>query len=330
MKLWLMRAFAIFTTALFLYGCAQSVKLIQPAENNQGQRVAMQNQQGEITLEVKFHSRANQNTFVAKLDNTPITSAFPMSGYRRTATVSSVQGPHVLRLEADMSPSKAFDSLRHNYNFTVCQAPSPPFCDRFTRDGYLRCSYRWFDEGKSDSYEIKDGHLKISVSRGEDLWGGVPLKRGAPLMLHPAPAGNYVVESLVDSEWSPGSYPRINTQVGLFVFEDVENWLFFGFTFHRSQAGTLSDGNGLIITSTIGDSSRIEHYEDFGPPLIGTLKIEKSGNLWRFYVKAGSSWNQVGPSVQVSLGNHEVGMGAKSFKSGGTAVRGHFDNFCVR
>jgi hypothetical protein len=156
MKLWLMRTFAIFTTALFLYGCAQSVKLIQPAENNQGQRVAMQNQQGEITLEVKFHSRANQNTFVAKLDNTPITSAFPMSGNRRTATVSSVQGPHVLRLEADMSPSRAFDILGRNYNFIVCQAPSPPFCDYFTRDGYLRCSYRWFDEGRSDSYEIKE------------------------------------------------------------------------------------------------------------------------------------------------------------------------------
>ena len=202
------------------------------------------------------------------------------------------------------------------------------FSDSFS--GNLDPSYRFFDEVKTDSYLISGGRLRITVSRGEDLWGGVPIKRGAPLMLHPAPAGDYEVECYVNSEWSPGSYPRINTQVGLFVFGDVENWLFFGFTFHRSQESTLSDGNGLIITSTIGDASRIVHYEDFGPPLIGTLKIEKSGNLWRFYVKAGSSWNQVGPPVQASLGNHEVGMGAKSFQSGGTAVRGHFENFIIR
>lgn len=202
------------------------------------------------------------------------------------------------------------------------------FSDSFS--GNLDPSYRKFDELRTDNYEVVGGRLRITASRGQDLWGSPPIKRGAPLLLHAAPAGNYEVESLVDSEWSPGSYPRINTQVGLFVFEDVENWLFFGFTFHRSQGGTLSDGNGLIITSTIGDASRIVHYEDFGPPLIGTLKIEKSGNLWRFYVKSGSSWNQVGPPVQALLGNHEVGMGAKSFQSGGTAVRGHFENFIIR
>lgn len=202
------------------------------------------------------------------------------------------------------------------------------FVDPFS--GNLDPGYRFFDEGRSDSYLISGGQLSITASRREDLWGGVPIKRGAPLMLRPAPAEDYEVECYVDSEWSPGAYPRINTQVGLFVFEDVENWLFFGFTFHRSQGGTLSDGNGLIITSTIGDASRIVHYEDFGPPLIGTLKIEKSGNSWRFYVKAGSSWNQFGPPLRAALGNHEVGMGAKSFKSGGTAVRGHFDNFIIR
>lgn len=328
MKSWIMRILAIPAAVLFVYGCAQSVKLRQPAENSQGQRVAMQNQQGEITLEIEFHPRADQNTFVADLDNAPITSEFPTSGIRRTATVNASQGPHVLRLEADMSPSRAFDSLGRNYKFTVCKASSPPFCDRFARDGYLRDSYRWFDEGRADTYQISGGQLQITAGMGQDLWG--ELKRGAPLMLHPAPEGNYAVESFVDSEWSPGSYPRTNTQVGLFVFENVENWLFFGFTFHRSQGGTLPDGNGLIITSTIGNSSRVVYYEDFGPPLIGTLKIEKSGNLWRFYVKSGSSWNQVGPPVQASFGCHEVGMGVKSFKSGGTAVRGHFDNFCIR
>jgi len=201
--------------------------------------------------------------------------------------------------------------------------------DYFSRDGYLNTDWRWFDDGKEDSYEVKDGYLTIMVSQGEDLWGGIPLKRGAPLMLRTAPAGNYTVESHVNSYWSrdPRDYPRINTQVGLFVFEDVENWLFFGFTFHRTQAGKLPDGNGLIITSTIGDASKIEHYEDFGPPLIGTLKIEKSEDSWRFYVKSGESWTRIGSPVEAHFGQHEVGMGAKSFQSGGTAVRGHFDYF---
>lgn len=190
--------------------------------------------------------------------------------------------------------------------------------------------YRFFDEDRTDSYEVSGGRLRVTASRGQDLWGGLPVKRGAPILLRPAPTGDYEVECLVDSQWSPGAYPRINTQVGLFVFEDVENWLFFGFTFHSSQAGTLASGNGLIITSTINDSSSILHYQDFGPPLVGALKIEKSGNAWRFYVNAGGSWQQVGPTYVTSLGNHEVGMGAKSFQSGGTAVRGHFDNFTIR
>lgn len=207
-----------------------------------------------------------------------------------------------------------------------CDEPQG-FSDYFNTNGVFHPDWEQFPDPGPDSYEISNGWLTITASRGQDLWGGIPLKRGAPLLLRTAPTGNYALESHVNSYWSrdPGDYPRINTQVGLFVFEDVENWLFFGFTYHRSQAGEEPDGNGLIITSTIGDVSTIEHYEDFGPPLIGTLKIEKSGNSWLFYVKPDSSWNQIGSTVQADFGEHKVGMGAKSFQSGGTAVRGHFD-----
>jgi len=208
------------------------------------------------------------------------------------------------------------------------------FSDPFS--GTLDPSYRKFDENRIDNYEIVGGQLRITASRGEDLWGGTPLKRGAPLLLHAVPGGDYEVESLV-AAGQPGTTARINTQVGLFVFKNVENWLFFGFTFHKSQAGTLPEGYGLIVTSTIGDASRIESYEEIPPgpvtapsALVGTLKIRKSGNSWRFYVKSGSAWNQVGPPVGASLGNHEVGMGAKSFQSGGTAAFGYFDNFVIR
>lgn len=196
--------------------------------------------------------------------------------------------------------------------------------------GSLDSSYHQFPEASSDRYTIVDGYLKITAPMGQDLWGGVPLKRGAPLLLHAAPGGDYEVESNVESQKPANVIPRINTQVGLFIFEDVENWLFFGFTFHSSQAGALPQGHGLIVTSTRNDSSRIVHYEDYGPPLNGTLKIVKSGTLWRFYVKAGNSWIPFGVSLNAPLGNHEAGMGAKSFKWGGSAAFAYFDYFIIR
>jgi len=207
------------------------------------------------------------------------------------------------------------------------------FSDHFS--GSLDPNYHKFDERNTDQYETVSGRLRITTHPGEDLWGGSPIKRGAPLLLHTTPSGDYSAESFVElfDPNTPGesNVARWNTQAGLFVFKDVKNWLFFGFTFHTNQGGTLPNGNGLIVTSTIGDVSKIEHYGAFsGPPLSRTIKINKSGNSWRFYVKSGSSWNQVGSTVSASFGTHEVGMGVKSFQSGGVTGRGYFDNFIIR
>lgn len=203
------------------------------------------------------------------------------------------------------------------------------FYDSFSVDGYLAPGYRWFDEERTDSYEISGGKLRITASRGQDLWGGLPVKRGAPLMLRTAPVGDYNLECDVDARWS-GTPQRINTQVGLFVFQDLQNWLFFGFTYHSGQAGSLPTGNGLIVTSVVGDNARIEHYEPL-PVDHAKLMIQKSGVWWRFYYQTGGSWQEIGssPGVYAPFGTHEVGMGVKSFQSGGTAQRGNFDNFRI-
>jgi len=203
---------------------------------------------------------------------------------------------------------------------------TPYFSDSFS--GALDPSYRIFDQNRIDNYDVVGGNLVITANAFEDLWGGEPLKRGAPLLLHDVPERDYEVECFVASG-PDGTPARPNTQVGLFVFNDVENWLFFGFTFHRGIAGPLPDGTGLIITSTIGDASIIVHYEDF-ETLAGVLLIRKSGNSWQFFINTGRAWRQVGPAVEASLGTHEVGMGSKSFQSGGTSVSGYFDNFIIR
>jgi hypothetical protein len=209
-----------------------------------------------------------------------------------------------------------------------------PFSDDFTKDGYLAPGWRFFDEDSPDSYEISDGRLKITANHGQDLWGGVPLKRGAPLMLRPVPLGDYEVECVVDARWGGGvvigDFQRHNTQVGLFVFQDSVNWLFFGFTHHSGQEGDLPEGDGLIVTLTRGDESRIEYYQDLAEDH-ATLKIVRSGDLWRFHYKAYGSWYEIAhqPGVYAHFGSHEVGIGVKSFQSGGIIQHGYFDDFKI-
>jgi len=203
------------------------------------------------------------------------------------------------------------------------------FHDPFSTDDYFDPGWRQFDEGRPDRYEIRDGWLRITASRGEDLWGGMPRKRGAPLLLHTAPSGDYEVECIVDARWGPDTPQYINTQVGLFVFQDLQNWLFFGFTYHSHTPGPLPEGDGLIVTAVREDVAEIEEYNNFAPDN-ATLKIVKSGNWWRFYFKRNGSWHQVGSQVFATFGAHEVGLGVKSFVGSGSAQRGSFDDFIIR
>jgi hypothetical protein len=203
------------------------------------------------------------------------------------------------------------------------------FQDNFSSNNIDYNIYTDFPPDMRERYGIEGGRLAIMAPRGQDLWGGVPLKRRAPLLLHEAPAGDYGIECVIDGTWG-GVAQRINTQVGLFVFEDVENWLFFGFSHHSSQQGAGPQGGGLMITSTIGDNSKIRHQYDFPPMTRAKLGIERAGNYWRFYLRSGGSWKQIGSDVHGAFGNHMVGMGVKSFQYGGSPQKGYFDNFIIR
>lgn len=190
--------------------------------------------------------------------------------------------------------------------------------------------YRFFDEPPADSYALADGWLRITANRGQDLWGGQPVKRGAPLLLRLAPPGDYEVRCVVDS-LPKGTPLAPNWQVGLFVFQDVRNWLFFGFSYHLGQPD-IPNGHGLIVTSTIEDRSTIVTFEEFIPD-VATLSILKTKDAWSFRVLSSGSGElnvrNVGEPVGARFPRPWVGMGVKSFQGSMAGKCGAFDNFAI-
>jgi IPT/TIG domain len=114
---------AIIAFLIILTGCAQSARLVVPAENAAGNRIASLNASNKITVEVSFHSRANQATFKAELDGVDVTSSFPVAGSPRSGQIATTPGSHTLRLIAAMSPRRSGDSTARNYQI---QVPVPP------------------------------------------------------------------------------------------------------------------------------------------------------------------------------------------------------------
>lgn len=218
------------------------------------------------------------------------------------------------------------------------------FVDTFSA-GPLSSGYHWFDEGGSDSYSLVDehGYLRIEAGYGQDLWGGTPVKIGAPLLLRPAPGGDYWVETFVRADdpgeevlHEPMPYPAqpLNTQMGLFVFQNVDNWIFFGLTYHDFTIGnTRVQGDGLIVTVTKnGVSSIVEENNILADFMF--LKIERQGNNWKFYWKTEHihGWSLL-TTVNLALTDHEVGIGVKTFDidppSATNSCQAYFDFFSI-
>lgn len=229
-----------------------------------------------------------------------------------------------------------------------CDPVSYPYQDTFDNPATMS-KYRQFDQRTTDSYEIMDGHLVITATENQDLWGPtVPdAKRGAPLLLLPAPNEYYVAEAHVTATntSSPGGAQALNTQVGLFVFRDEENWLFYGFTNHNFTIdGETTVGDGLIAVVTYNGESSIHHqWVDEPDEDALYLRLKKYGTSdfdtryeLKYKANQGDPWIAFAWTIHFpnpDAVSEEVGMGVKTFFLNGAGVTnpglGYFDNFAV-
>ena len=219
-----------------------------------------------------------------------------------------------------------------------------PFHDDFSDPSTLS-KYRIFDERLTDEYEIANGKLKIRANEKQDLWGGYtggnPRKRGAPLLLIEAPDDSYSVEAFVTATntSSPDGPQALNTQVGLFVFRDIDNWLFWGFTNH--EFGTDTVGDGFIATLTHeGNSTIVFQWVDEPEFDAAILRLRKivgpAGDRFQLSYRANATdpWILLG-SVPFTPdhGTEEVGLGVKTFDLSDWEVSnmglGFFDDFRI-
>ena len=190
--------------------------------------------------------------------------------------------------------------------------------------------FEWFDEEETDSYDLETtspGWLKINAGVRQDIWD-TPWKRGAPIMFHPIPSlispwwvlvtGDYTARTRVSASPLGNPSQTVNTQMGLFIFKDEHNWLFFGLTNHNFNTDPPLPQNGLILTKTFNGSSSVVEGNNLTEDFVD-LKIEriKEGNEWEFYwkVNPNDGWIKL-TTIQLDLGDykdHKVGMGVKTF-----------------
>jgi hypothetical protein len=223
------------------------------------------------------------------------------------------------------------------------------FVDDFSNPANLSL-YQKFDQQQVDSYKIANGHLEIAASPKQDLWEG-QYKRGAPLLLiDPVTSGDnvYEVQAIVTAASTNGPQ-AVNTQVGLFAFWDVRNWVFWGFTNHDfTFDGVRTTFDGLIMTVTCGGSSSIvlqwpsPRDVDSGIfKMIRGLRHYGTGTVTdftcAFRADRNSPWlftgNIMGCHFPDPFTVEKVGMGVKTFNLSGAGVEneglGIFDKFAV-
>lgn len=162
-----------------------------------------------------------------------------------------------------------------------------------------------------------------------------------------APTAYYEAEAFVTATntVSPGGPQALNTQVGLFVFRDIDNWMFFGLTNHDFTIdGQKTVGDGLIATVTYNGNSLIHHqWVDEPDEDALYLKLKKYGTSdfdtryeLKYKVDQNDSWIPFAWTIHFpnpNASSEEVGMGVKTFDLAGAGVSnmglGLFDDFRV-
>ena len=125
----------------------------------------------------------------------------------------------------------------------------------------------------------------------------------------------------------------LNTQMGLFVFQDVDNWIFFGLTNHDFTIGdTQNQFDGLILTFTKNGVSSVVTMQELSEDFV-FLKIDHSADIWQFSWRRenGEPWNKLW-TIFVTLHDARVGMGLKTldiFPQTGYSGSANFDYFLI-
>ena len=112
-------ALAIGLCSTILFGCAQSIKITEPANNSQ--------QSSPVSVVGEFHNRADQSTFSARLDGNDVTNQFTVANDRATATLAMSPGDHTIRLYADFrSRGSGWQVQDEDDEHTFTVAAPPP------------------------------------------------------------------------------------------------------------------------------------------------------------------------------------------------------------
>ncbi len=200
--------------------------------------------------------------------------------------------------------------------------PAPAAVDpNFFRDdfvGNLDPQWTWIREDPQNwSLTALPGFLQINVQAGY-----VVANTSSNLLLRPAPAGNFQIETQLDFR------PESNFQfAGLIIYESYSSFIQAGRGYCRSSrcigSGLYMDSyiNGMAIQPDFGQS-----YKDSGPIL---LRLSRQGDSYTFQASAdGKTWFVIGSHTS-DIKPLQIGLIAGQ-KVKGAVLPAAFDYFEVR
>lgn len=163
--------------------------------------------------------------------------------------------------------------------------PEPVLVFEDAFDGVLAEGWSWLREDSQRwSLEQAPGKLRIYVSVG-GLNGGFPKN----LLVYPAPAGDFEIETMLEFE------PFANFQfAGLLVYQDEQNAMQFGRAYCDPSGSCV--GNGLYFDSLVNGKSGDKNFAvNAADPSKVYLKLRKSAAVYTsYYSQDGLTWTEMG------------------------------------